>query len=155
MLLLEVDVSTICRFLQSSGLTHQKLCLVATQRDEFLRQQFTQDVTVYRPEEFIFLDETGADRRNTLRRYEYSLRGIPLKYNTLLIRGERVTWIAFMSANGLLDGSVAKGTTDGDTFFDFVERHLLPQLQPFNGVNPHSVVIMDTVLYITNKQSLA
>ena len=51
--------------------------------------------------------------------------------------------LAFMSVNGLLDVSIVKGTTDGDTFYDFVQKQLLPQLFPFDGVNPHSVVIMD------------
>ena len=32
---------------------------------------------------------------------------------------------------------------DGDTFLEFVERDLLPVLQPLNGMNPNSVVIMD------------
>ncbi len=76
-MLLEVDTSTICRFLHTSGFTRQKLCLVAKQRDEFIRQQFVLDVSVYRPE---ILDETGADRRNMLRKYGYSVRGIPLKH---------------------------------------------------------------------------
>ena len=31
----------------------------------------------------------------------------------------------------------------GDTFYDFVQEHLLPHLLPFDGVNPHSVVVMD------------
>ena len=92
---------------------------------------------------FIFLDETGADRRNALRRHGYSLCGKPLKNNTMLVRGENVSGLAFMSVNGLLDVSVVKGTTDGDTFYDFVQKHLLPQLLPFDGVNPHSVVVMD------------
>lgn len=142
-LLLTVDISTICRFLLNNGLTRQKLCLVATQRDEFTRQQYILDVSVYKPEMLVFLDETGADRRNVLRKYGYSLRGIPPKHNTLLVRGERVSGLAFMSVNGLLDVSIVKGTTDGDTFYDFVQKQLLPQLLPFDGVNPHSVVIMD------------
>ena len=58
-----------------------------------------------------------------------------------------------IAVNGLLDVSVAKGITDGDTFFDFVERHLLPHLQPFNGVNPHRVVIMDNCS-IHHKQAI-
>ena len=91
----------------------------------------------------IFLDETGADQRNVLRRYGYSLRGIPLKKNTLLVRGEHVSGLAFMSTNGLLDVSIIKGTVNGDIFYDFVQKYLLPQLLPFNGVNPHSVVVMD------------
>ena len=141
-MLLEVDVSTIGRFLHNNGFTRQKLCLVATQRDEFIRQRYILDVSVYKPEMFVFLDETGADRQNALRRCGYSLRGIPPKQNTLLVR-ERVSGLAFMSVNGLLDVSIVKGITDGDTFYDFVQKRLLPQLLPFDGVNPHSVVVMD------------
>jgi hypothetical protein len=142
-LLLEVDISSICRFLHSSGFTHQKLCLVALQRDEFIRQQFIVDVSVYKRDMFIFLDETGGDRRNAVRKRGYSMRGIPLKKHTLLVRGERVSAIAIMSLSGILDVSIIKGTTNGDVFYDYVEKVLLPNLQPFNGTNPHSVVILD------------
>ena len=38
---------------------------------------------------------------------------------------------------------VVQGATNGDVFYSFVEKHLLPCLIPFNGKNPHSVVIMD------------
>ena len=48
------------------------------QRDEFLRQQYISDVSVYSPEMLVFIDETGTDRRNGLRKYGYSLRGKPL-----------------------------------------------------------------------------
>lgn len=138
-----VDISTICRFLHSNGFTRQKLHLIAVQRDEFLRQQYILDVSIYQPEMLVFLDETGADQRNVLRRYGYSMRGIPLRKHSLLVRGERVSGLAFMSIEGLLDVSIVKGTTDGDVFYDFVQKYLLPQLLPFNGINPHSVVIMD------------
>ena len=142
MLLLDVNVSTICKFLHA-GFTYQKLCMVALQRDAFLRQKFVVDVSEYETEMLIFLDETGADRRNCIRRRGYSMRGIPLRKHSLLVRGERVSGIAIMSINGILDVSVNKGTTNGDVFHDFVQKFLLPLLQPFDGVNPHSVVIMD------------
>ena len=35
------------------------------------------------------------------------------------------------------------GTSDGNTFYNFVQTNLLPHLMPYNGINPHSVVIMD------------
>ena len=44
---------------------------------------------------------------------------------------------------GILDVTVNKGTTNGDTFYDFVSKILLPNLLPYNGVNHHSVVVMD------------
>ena len=34
-------------------------------------------------------------------------------------------------------------TVNSETFYDFLERYLLPQLLPFDGLNPRSVVIMD------------
>ena len=43
----EVATSTTCKFLQKSNFTRQKLCYVALQRDEFLRQKFILDVSVY------------------------------------------------------------------------------------------------------------
>ena len=51
--------------------------------------------------------------------------------------------IAIMSLSGMIDVSISTGTTNGDEFYTFVEKVLLPNLQPFNGINPHSVVIMD------------
>ncbi len=38
---------------------------------------------------------------------------------------------------------IVKETSDGDTFYSFVQSNLIPHLMPFNGVNPHSVVVMD------------
>ena len=140
---LEIDTSTICRFLQASGCTRQKLCLVALQRDQFLRQQYMSDISVYDPDVFIFLDETGADQRDVVRKYGYSLRGSPIKKQALLVRGERTSAVAIMSTKGILDVQITKGTTNGDTFYKFILANLLPHLQPFNGINPHSVLIMD------------
>ena len=100
----------------------------------FLRQKFIVDMSVYEPEMLVFLDETGADRRNTLRKYGYSMRGKPPQKHTLLVRGERASAIANISMKGLLDIDVVKGTVDGDKFYDYTQKHLLPHLMPYNGV---------------------
>ena len=123
---LEVDMSTVCRFLHNSGFTRQKLRLVALQRDEFLRQKFMLDVSAYNSDMFIFLDETGADRRNTIRKYGYSMRGKTPQKHTLLVRGEHVSGIGIISVNGLLDVSIVKGPVNGDTFYDFMLKYVLP-----------------------------
>ena len=44
---------------------------------------------------------------------------------------------------GVVDVQFAYGGVDGETFADFVELYLLPNLIPFDGVNPNSVVAMD------------
>ncbi|SMN02410.1 Mobile element protein [uncultured Candidatus Thioglobus sp.] len=139
----EVCISTISRFIHSCGFTRQKLRHVALQRDEFLRQKFILDVSLYKSDMFIFLDETGADRRNVLRKYGYSMRGKTPQEHTLLVRGEHVSGIGIISVNGLLDVYVTKGPVDGDKFYDFALKYLLPHLMPFDGINQHSVVVLD------------
>ena len=141
-LMLEVSIATIFRCLKANGFTRQKLRTTAIQQDEYLRQQYVQDISVYSSDMLIFVDETGADRRNVIRKYGYSLRGKPLHNHTMLVRGERVSAIACMSVAGLLDVMTVVGTSDGDTYA-FIQTHLLPHLMPFKGVNPHSVVILD------------
>ena len=130
--------------------------IVAKQCDDDLREQFFIDVSLYKPEIVIFIDESGSDNRDTLRKYGYSIRGKPPRSLKLLVRGERVSVIAAMSNDGVETLRIVRGTVDGDTFLEFVERDLLPVLQPFNGVNPNSVVIMDncSVHHVANVKSL-
>ena len=74
----------------------------ALQRDEFIRQRFINDVSVYNPDMLVFLDETGADRHNIIRKYGYTVRGKRPINSQLLVRGKRVSGLALISVNGLL-----------------------------------------------------
>lgn len=142
-LLLDVSLATLCTFLHKSGFSHKKMCTVALQQDRMLREQFSSEVSVYDIEMFTFVDETGSDARNKLRKRGYSIRGKPARNQTFLVRGERISAIACMSTAGLLDVKTFKGTATGELFYHFVQSHLLPHLMPFNGTNLHSVVILD------------
>ena len=139
----ELSQAAICGFLHKSGFSYQKMMLIARQRDEELRMLFAIDVSLYDPEMLIFIDETGADRRNVLRRRGYSIRGQPAKSHKLLCQGQRISVIAAMSAKGVLDCKIVTDSVTGDTFYDFVLSNLLAHLQPFDGSNTHCVVILD------------
>ena len=139
----DVSLTSICRFLSVVGFTRQKMKYAALQRDKHLRSQFITDVSIYSVDMLIFLDESGFDKRNSLRKYGYSLRGKPPVCHKFLVRGERISLIAFMSMAGVLDCHIIHGTVNGDNFYDFVEKFLLPHLLPFDGKNPHSVVVLD------------
>ena len=84
----------------------------------------------------IFVDETGSDRRDSMRRFGYSLRGQRCTTKKLLVRGQRVSAVAALSTERILDVKFIHGSVNGEVFSDFVERHLLPHLLPFNGSNP-------------------
>ena len=139
----QVATSTICQVLHKNGFSRQRMRLCASQRDADIRARFVSEVAIYKADMFIFLDETGTDRRDVLRRHAYSLRGKPAMAQRLLVRGQRLSSIAIMSLAGVLDCQVVTGNVDGDVYYDFVLKRLLPHLMPFDGTNPHSVVVLD------------
>ena len=49
------------------------------------------------------------------------------------MRGQNISSIAAMTAS----------TVNGETFYDFLRGTLIPELCPFNGYNPRSIIIMD------------
>lgn len=140
----EVDISTICRYLQFSGFTRQKLKVTAKQRSDELRAEYLSDMQIYsgHPEMLVFVDETGADRRDCMRKFGYSLRGVPARAQKILWRGQRVNALTAMSMDGILDCYTTTGSVDADKFEHFIGQ-LSSVLQPFNGVNPNSVIVLD------------
>ena len=73
-------------FLQKEGFTRRKLQATAIQQDQFLREKCICDVTLFSSDMFVY--ETGADRRNAIRKYGYFLHGKPMRNHRLLMRGE-------------------------------------------------------------------
>ncbi len=98
---------------------------------------------LFKREMFVWVDETGTDKRDQLRKYGYSMRGTRATYHRILHRGERVNAIAAISSAGLLSMELMKGSVNGESFYDFLRGTLIPQMMPFDGHNPHSVLIMD------------
>ena len=139
----EVSAPTICRTLKIMGCSRQKIQYIALQHCEERRARFMAEISIYDPGIFIWIDETGCDRRNGMRRYGYSVRGIPPRDHRLLVRGVRYSGIAVMSLEGIHDVQVVEGSVDGVKFEEFVTETLMPILNPFDGTNPLSVVIMD------------
>ena len=131
-----VSVPTICRTLKYMGCTRQAMSRVAVQRSDILRARFMAEISIYDPAMFVWLDETGCDRRHATRKYGYSVRGIPICDQRLLIRGTRYTAIPVISIDGIHDVFIGEGTMNGERFTKFVKDVLIPHLNPFNGINP-------------------
>lgn len=140
---INLSISSICRFLVKNNFTRQKLSIIAKQRNEEIRKEFISDVSIYEPHMLVFVDETGADRRDTIRKHGYSLQGKTPRSSKLLYRGKRISAIAIMSCSGILDVHIEHEAVDGESFLSFIERNLLPMLMPFDGINSNSIVIMD------------
>ncbi len=139
----DVSIATICRTLKFMGCTRQVIQHIDVHRNDALRAKFMAEVSIYDPEMLVWTDETGCDRRNCMRKRAYSIRGMTPKDHRLLVRGTRFSAIPVMSLEGIHDVYLFEGTVNGEKFEEFIRSCLLPMLQPFNGINPHSVVIMD------------
>jgi len=140
---LEISLTALSHFLKENNFTRQKLSLIARQRNEDLRHEFISDISIFESHMFVFIDETGTDKRDAIRRYGYSLQGKTPRSSKLLCRGERLSALAVMSCSGLMDVHIERENVNGDKFLAFIERNLLPNLMPYNGVNPNCIVILD------------
>ena len=92
---------------------------------------------------FVFVDETGSNQRDQHRLRGYGLRGtapVCLKFEG---RGKRMSAIAAITTDGIEDEYLVEGTVNADVFCEYVHNSLLPVLQPFNGSNNKSIVIID------------
>lgn len=75
---------------------------VALQQSDILRGQFMAQISLYDPSMLLWIDETGCDHRNTIRKYAYSMRGMPLADHKLLVCGVCYTAISIVSMNSSL-----------------------------------------------------
>ena len=48
-----------------------------------------------------------------------------------------------ISVEGNFGCHITEGGVDAEVFQQFLDQYLIPKLMPFNGTNPHSVVILD------------
>lgn len=138
-----VSPSTICRLLRKRGITRKKIRQVALQRCEALRGAFMAQCFLFKREMFVWVDETGSDARNRIRKFGYALRGVTPTTHRKLTRGKRINAVAAIASTGLLTVNLTDETVTGEKFFNFVRGSLIPNMLPFNGINPHSVAIMD------------
>ena len=138
-----VSKSTLCREAKRMGLTRQKMRKIATQRSDMARASFMVQVDGMNADMFVWVDETGSDKRHAARKYAYSLRGVTPINNCLYVPGKRISAISALSTRGVEDVYLTEGGVDGKTFCDFIRKCLLPNIMPFNGSNPRSIVVLD------------
>lgn len=136
-----VSGSTVCRMLCNNGYTRKKIMTIAKQRCATFRGAFMAQIMHYPLEFYVWLDETGSNRKDHFRKFGYQLRGLTPVYHRDTNKGTRVSSIVAMNSEGLLGYELLIGTTNGDTFFDFVRGTLIPNMQPFPAMN--SILIMD------------
>ena len=138
-----VSASTVCRTISEHGFTHKKVEVIALQRSEQRRIEYMAEMSLFNPDMLIWIDETGSDKRKSVRKYGYSLRGIPPRTCQLFVGGKRVSAIPVMTTRGIEDVYTTTDSVNGEKFVEFFCQCVLPIIMPFDGQNSRSIVVMD------------
>ena len=99
--------------------------------------------SVFSRNQFVWVDETGSDKHDHVRKYGYAIRGTTPVSHRLLARGQRVNAVAALSAEGIVAVDLVSGSVNGEKFFDFLRGSLIPNMMPYDGQNPNSILVMD------------
>ena len=103
-----ISISTVMRTMRRYGFSRQKVKQVAIQRSTVERIRFMTEIQVFDPHMLVFLDETGCDKRNALRKFGYNIRGIQPRNVQFLVRGQRMNSIGIINYEGVLDACYGK-----------------------------------------------
>ena len=137
------SVHNFCREVRRVELTRQSIHRIVLQRSAIERAAFKVQIELMDPSFFVWLDETGCDRRYSPWRKAYGLRGSPPVSVRLNLTQSRLSAISAMPIKGIEDVTIYEENVDGQVFSSDLEQTILPILQPFNGSNPQSILIMD------------
>ena len=136
----EVSRTTITRTLKSIGWSWKTNRRVASQRDADLVDLYLHNLSNYKSYQLVFIDESGADRRDGHRRKGWAPVGVaPVKHDKFN-RDTRVQVLPAYAQDGVMLSRVYYGSTDIDMFEDFIEE-LLHHCGRYP--EPKSVLIMD------------
>jgi transposase len=135
-----VNISSVRRALTSRNWSKKKMRRVAKAQNADLRDLHTHNTSHIRSWQYVFVDESGCDKRAGERRSGWAPRGVtPIKVSRFQ-REQRYQILPAYTQDGVIFSRVYQGTTDSAFFEDFVEQ-LLPSMNPWPG--PNSVLVMD------------
>ena len=103
-----------------------------------LRAAWPEQTVGIRPEDFVFIDESGVNRPMT-RLYARSLCGTRAFGSAPRHWGDNVSILGALCLRGTLEPMVVNGATDGRVFLTYLKDVLLPQLWP------GAIVVMDNL----------
>ncbi|KAF4444918.1 TPR domain protein [Fusarium austroafricanum] len=135
---------TIGRTLKRVGWTKKVTQNVAKERNQDLRDDYIERRSHYKPEQMIFIDESGSDRGLAILGRGYAPKGVtPVQYKRFH-RGKRVQMLPAYTLGGVIYCEVYQENTDTELFQGFLER-----LLPFCGryPEPNSVIFMDNASF--------
>jgi hypothetical protein len=93
------------------------------------RQQWPQKLAPVKPEDLVFLDETGANTAMD-RTHGYAPKGKRLKASIPQGHYKTITFVAGLTSRGLIAPFAMDRAMNGEWFLAWVKQELVPSLRP-------------------------
>ena len=157
---ISISVSALQQSLTKAGLTRKILHKIALERDEVLRQQWSdmQASDDFLPDgsQFICLDETSKNEHTYARCYGRAYSGDRALLKDVFVRGDRYSLVAALTVDGYIAAHAVPGSFDSIDFLEFVQEQVvclsftylsfadnpqLPQMNPYP--DSCSVLVLD------------
>ena len=135
-----VTTSSVSRPLNSISWSKKKIRRVSKARNADLRDLYVDNTSNFISFQYVFVDESGCDKRDGYRRTGWSPLGVTPVQVTRFAREKRYQIWAAYTQDGIILVRVYQGSTDSAIFEDFIAELLL-------SCNPwpqrRSVLVMD------------
>lgn len=154
---IDVCESTISRALHTSGYTLKTVTKAAKERNWEKRAAFLMEITQYKPNEMVFIDESSFDKRTSNRVRTWSRVGVRIVRPSYFFRGERYSILPALSLeDGIFHLNIVNGSFNQVSFHTFIEE-LLDRMTPYNPVThpSKSVIVLDNCSIHKNPETLA
>ena len=100
---------------------------IAAARSPALRIFYQYQIRTFQADQFVFIDESGTDRRIGFRKTAWSPLGVAPIQHQALSRGDRWQILPAYTLDGILAYDVYQGSTDLSAFEKFLESCVLPK----------------------------
>ncbi|KAJ7759080.1 hypothetical protein B0H16DRAFT_1254662, partial [Mycena metata] len=126
---------------ERAGLSVKRVQKMAAERDPLLEGHFLDRISQYPPNYLVPLDEMSKDDRTYARLWGRAPVGDRVEEYSPFVRKRRYTAIAALALDeGIIAARVLDGSSDRETFVDFLRNDLLPVMNPYPA--PRSVLLL-------------
>lgn len=74
----------------------------------------------FKPEQFVFIDETSKDERSLSRAYGYSVKNVKVEKSIVFVRGKRYTILPALTLDGFIAADIIEGSCNKERFQTFI-----------------------------------
>lgn len=141
---LQATKSSISRALKSKGWSKKTARVKARERNLDLRDEYHNFISDFKSYQFVYVDESGCDKRIGFRRTGWSPLGTAPVQVSKFHRDQRYHILPAYAQDGIVLSRVFKGSTDASVFEDFIEQ-LLQHCGKWP--KPKSVLVMDNASF--------